>query len=66
MGRYNRDFGGIFTTGSLQWVFCDVIQAEAQKWIQRHERAKEELLLVDKQKGCRLARHPRGFCLVVP
>ena len=40
MGRYNRDFGGIFTTGSPQLVFCDVIQAEAQKWIQRHERAK--------------------------
>ena len=40
MGHYNRDFGGIFTTGSPQLVFCDVIQAEAQKWIQRHERAK--------------------------
>ena len=41
MERYNREFGGKFTAGGLNlFVFCDFIQAEAQKCIQRHEEAK--------------------------
>ena len=49
MERYNRDFGGIFTTGSPQLVFCDVIQAVRLKNGYRDMmKQKEELLLVDK------------------
>ena len=41
MERYNREFVGKFTTGSPNlFVFCDVIQAKSQKWVQRHEEAK--------------------------
>ena len=47
--HYNREFGGKFTTGSPNlFVFCDVIQAEAQKWIQRYEEAKSGTFLVDR------------------
>jgi hypothetical protein len=48
MGCYNRDFGGIFTTGSPQLVFCDVIQAETQNGYRDMREQKEELSLVDK------------------
>ena len=41
MERYNREFGGKFTTANPNlFVFCEVIQAESQKWVQRHDEAK--------------------------